>query len=43
MEDDLEGFGIGGEDDQVGKTSVESFGRLVGSFLQLHHLTIRFV
>ena len=39
MEDDLEGFGVSGEHDQVGKTFVEGFGGLVGSLLQLYHLT----
>lgn len=41
MEDDLEWLGVGGEDDEVGKASVEGLGRLIGSLLQLYHLTNR--
>ena len=39
MEDDLEGLGVAGEDDEVGHTTVEGLGSLVGSLLQLYHLT----
>jgi hypothetical protein len=35
MEDDLEGLSIGGEEDEVGNTSVEGLGCLVGTLLQL--------
>lgn len=41
MEDDLEGLGVGSEHDQVGETTVEGLGGLVGTFLQLYHLTER--
>lgn len=39
VEDDLEGFRVGGEDHQVGEATVQRLGRLVGAFLQLYHLT----
>lgn len=39
MEDDLEGFGVSGEHDEVSHTSVEGLRGLVSSFLQLYHLT----
>ena len=39
MEDDLEGFCVSSEHDQIGKAFVEGFGGLVGSLLQLYHLT----
>ena len=35
VEHDLEGLGVGGQDDQVSDSSVEAFGGLVGSLLQL--------
>ena len=41
MEDDLEGLGVGGEDDEVGQATVEGLGGLVGALLQLYHLTKR--
>ena len=40
VEDDLEGFGVGGEDDQVSHSTVESLGGLVGALLQLYHLSV---
>lgn len=39
MQDDFEGLGVGGEDDEVGHAAVEGFGGLVGTFLQLYHMT----
>lgn len=39
MEDDLKGLGIGSQDDEIGKASVESLGGLVCALLQLYHLT----
>jgi len=39
MEDDLKGLGVSGEDDEVGEASVKGLGGLVGSLLQLYHLT----
>ena len=39
MQNDLEGLGVGGEDDEVGHTTVECFGGLVGALLQLYHMT----
>lgn len=39
MEDDLQGLGVGGEDDEVGKATVECLGGLVSALLQLYHLT----
>ena len=41
MEDDLKWFGVSGEHDQVSHTLVQGFCRLVGSLLQLYHLTER--
>ena len=41
VEDDLEGFSVSGEHDQVSETSVKGLGGLIGAFLQLYHLTIR--
>ena len=41
MEDDLEGFGVCCEHDEVSKTPVECLRGFVGAFLQLYHLTIR--
>ena len=41
MENDLEGLGVGGEHDKVGETAVKGLGGLVGTFLQLYHLTER--
>lgn len=41
MEDDFKWLSVGGEHDQVGKASVEGLGRLIGSLLQLYHLTNR--
>ena len=41
MEDDLEWLGVSGEHDQVSHTFVQGFGCLVGSLLQLYHLTER--
>lgn len=34
MEDDLKGLGIGSQDDEIGKASVESLGGLVCALLQ---------
>ncbi len=39
MEDDFKGFGVCCEDDEVGHTTVECFGGLVGALLQLYHMT----
>ena len=39
MEDDLQGLGVGGEDDEVGKATVQCLGGLVSALLQLYHLT----
>ena len=39
MQNDLERLGVGGEDDQVGEAAVEGLRGLVGSLLQLYHLT----
>ena len=39
MEDDLEGLSVGSEDDEVGHTAVEGLGGLVGTLLQLYHMT----
>ena len=39
MEDDLEGLGVGCHDDEVGETTVKGLGGLIGSLLQLYHLT----
>lgn len=39
MEDDLKRLGVGGEDDEVSQASVECLGGLIGSLLQLYHLT----
>ena len=39
MEDNFERLGVCGEDDEVGDASVEGLGGLVGSLLQLYHLT----
>ena len=39
VQNDLEGLGVGGEDDQVGEAAVEGLRGLVGSLLQLYHLT----
>ena len=39
MKDDLEGLGVGGQDDEVGETTVQRLGCLVGALLQLYHLT----
>ena len=39
MENNFEGFSVGSKNDQIGETSVEGFGSLVGSLLQLFHLT----
>jgi len=40
MEDDLEGFGVGGEDDKAGHSTVKGFRCFVSSFLQLYHVQI---
>ena len=39
MENDFERLGVGSEHDQVGEAAVESLGGLVGTLLQLYHLT----
>ena len=39
MENDLKWLGVGRENDQVGEAAIEGLGRLVGTFLQLYHLT----
>ena len=39
VENDLQGLGVGGKDNQIGKASVEGLGRLVGTLLQLYHVT----
>ncbi len=39
MENDFEGFGVSGEDDEIGHTAVECLGGLVGALLQLYHMT----
>ena len=39
MQDDFKRLGIGGQNDEIGKASVQSLGGLVGAFLQLYHLT----
>ena len=35
VEDDFEGLGIGGEDNQIGQTAIQTFGGLISTFLQL--------
>lgn len=35
MEENLEGLGVGGHDDELGDTTVEGLGGLVGSLLEL--------
>lgn len=40
MKDDLKRLRVSSQDDQVGHSSVQGFGRLVSSFLQLYHLTV---
>ena len=39
MKDDLKRLGVRGQHHKVGKTSVEGLSGLVGSLLQLYHLT----
>ena len=39
MQDDFKRLGIGGQNDEIGKASVQSLGGLVGALLQLYHLT----
>ena len=39
MEDDLEGLSVGCHDDEVGQSTVQGLGGLIGSLLQLYHLT----
>ena len=39
VENDLEWLSVGSEHDEVGKTTVKGLGSLIGSFLQLYHLT----
>ena len=39
MEDDLKWLGVGGEDYEVGHTTVEGLGGFVGALLQLYHMT----
>ena len=41
MEDDLEWLGVSCHDDEIGKTTVEGLGGLIGTLLQLYHLTER--
>ena len=41
MEDDLKWLSVGGEHDKIGHTLVEGLCCLVGSLLQLYHLTER--
>jgi hypothetical protein len=40
VENDLKRFGVGGQDDEVCHTAVQSFCGLVGALLQLYHLTV---
>ena len=40
MEDDFQGLGIGSEDNEIGEATVESLGGLIGTLLDLYHLTI---
>ena len=39
MEDDLQRLGVSSKDEESSHTSVEGFGGLVSSFLQLYHMT----
>ena len=39
MEDDLKRLSVGGKDDKVSQASVEGLGGLVGTLLQLYHVT----
>ena len=39
MQDDFKRLGIGGQNDEIGKASVQSLGGLVSALLQLYHLT----
>ena len=39
MEDDLKWLSVGCKDNQIGETSVEGLGGLIGTLLQLYHLT----
>ena len=39
MEDDLKWLSVGGKDNQIGETSVKGLGGLIGTLLQLYHLT----
>ena len=39
MQDDLEWLGVGGKHDEVGQAAIQCLGRLIGTLLQLYHLT----
>ena len=39
VEDDLQGFGVGGKDNKVSKATVQGLRGLVGALLQLYHVT----
>ena len=39
MEDDLEWLRVGSEHNEIGEATVEGLGRLIGTLLQLYHLT----
>ena len=39
MENDFKRLGVRCENDQVSEAAIEGLGRLVGTFLQLYHLT----
>ncbi len=39
MEDNFEGLSVGSEDHEVGHTTVEGLSGLVGTLLQLYHMT----
>ena len=41
MQDDLERLSVGCQDNKVGEASVQRFGGLIGTLLQLYHLTKR--
>ena len=39
MQDDLQWLSVSSKDDKIGEASVEGLGGLVGTLLQLYHLT----